>query len=204
MIGIVAGGVAGFSGLVDVSADTPHHPLLFAAIEELRERAIDRQLRDVSPPNDLSDPERTRRGAGNYAAMCANCHLVPGQENSEIRKGLYPTPPDLTKASLTGQSADTKAARRFWVIKHGIKASGMPAWSKGGMEDTAIWDLAALLDRLPALSATQYQDLVNSSDGHSHTGVAEVHHEEHHEEAAPPTHVDKPGSKPHSHKKPAR
>lgn len=202
-LGIAAGGVAAFTGLIDVSAVTPHSTIVYAAIEELRERAIDRQVRDITPPKDMSDPERLRRGAGNYSAMCANCHLTPGQENSEIRMGLYPAPPDLTKASLMGQSSDKKSARRFWIIKHGIKASGMPAWSKGGMEDAAIWDLAAFLDRLPALSAEQYRRVVDASDGHAHAGAKEEHHDdamdEHHDEVKPPKHVDKPGSKPHTH-----
>lgn len=202
-LGIAAAGVVGFTGLIDVSADTPHSPIVYAAIEELRKRAIDRQARDIAPPKDLSDPERLHRGAGNYAAMCASCHLTPGQEDSEIRMGLYPAPPDLTKTTLMGKSPEAKGARRFWIIKHGIKASGMPAWSKGGMDDAAIWDLTAFLDRLPALSAEKYRDLVDASDGHAHAGVKEEHHEdateEHHDEIKPPQHVDKPDLKPHTH-----
>jgi hypothetical protein len=82
------------------------------------------------------------------------------------------------------------------------------------MEDAAIWDLTALIDRLPALTAKQYKKLVAASDGHSHTRVEVAHHaeapkqhndespKEHHDNAEPP-HVDKPGSKPHSHPKSA-
>lgn len=62
------------------------------------------------------------------------------------------------------------AARRFWVIQHGIKASAMPAWSNAGMADAAIWDLTAFLGRLPALSAEQQRSMVSASDGHSHQG----------------------------------
>ncbi len=165
-LGIAAatGAAVLYSGVVDVAADTPHSPLVYRLLEVARERAIARRSDAITPPTDLHDGERVRRGAGNYAAMCAGCHLEPGIDNSEIRLGLYPTPPDLT------ESTKGDAARRFWIIKHGIKASGMPAWSKGGMEDAAIWDLTAFLGRLPELTPEQYRAQVEASDGHTHGG----------------------------------
>ncbi len=120
----------------------------------------------------MSDASRIRRGAGNYQAMCAACHLAPGGPDSEIRQGLNPVPPELSKA-IARANAGAADARRFWIIKHGIKGSGMPAWSKGGMEDQAIWDLTAFLNALPSLSAQQYRQQVASSAGHSHGGVDE-------------------------------
>jgi len=166
-VGVVTGAAVVYSGRVDVSADTPHGALVYGLIETARDRAIDRQARDVSVPVNLADDERIRRGAGNYAAMCVACHLAPGQSNSEIRKGLYPEPPDLSREIETDE-----AARQFWVIKHGIKASGMPAWSKGGIADESIWDMVAFMQKMPALSADQYTALVASSDGHSHGGLS--------------------------------
>lgn len=192
----VVGAFVFFGGHIDVSADTPHEKIVFDLIQEARERAIARSSRAITPPANLSDPERAIRGAGNYQAMCVRCHLSPGMANSEIRRGLYPAPPDLTKSSVEqGSSSAASTARKFWVIKHGIKASAMPAWSKGGMQDAAIWDLTAFLNQLPTLSAESFMAMVEESDGHSHKRIpAQDHH------AAPaPSHVDKPGSKPHTH-----
>lgn len=192
------GAVAYYGGFIDVSADTPHTAIVFNFIQEARERSIDRSAREIAPPADLSDPERVRRGAGNYDAMCEQCHLSPGLANTEIRQGLYPTPPDLSKS--TDAPSNAELAHRFWVIKHGIKASAMPAWWKGGMEDVAIWDLVAFLNRLPNLSPEQYASLVATSGGHSHHGMTEPDHDHaDHEHAPAPGHVDKPGSKPHTH-----
>ncbi|NDP48496.1 MAG: cytochrome c [Sulfuriferula multivorans] len=177
---IVGAGVGAwfvYSGLFDVSADTPHNTLVYRMIETARDNAIDRQVRDAIVPANLADDERIRRGAGNYAAMCVECHLAPGKSNSEIRMGLYPEPPDLAQPG----KADA-AARQFWVIKHGIKASGMPAWSKGGIEDESIWDIVAFLQKMPTLNADQYAALVESSEGHSHGGPAGG--DNHHDEAA--------------------
>jgi ketosteroid isomerase-like protein len=77
--------------------------------------------------------------------------------------GLYPTPPDLT------EDAHFDPAEVFWVIKHGIKSTGMPAWGKS-MEDAYIWDLVAFVHKLPSLSAEQYAEEVEASEGHSHGG----------------------------------
>lgn len=159
------------AGLVDVGADTPHHPLVHRVLELARERSIARHAADLTPPENLADPERVRRGAGNYAAMCIACHLAPELPDSEIRQGLYPTPPNLS-LRRDGPPAAMNALRQFWIVKHGIKASGMPAWSKGGMEDEAIWDLVAFLQQMPALSNAEYRQLVASSEGHSHGGMA--------------------------------
>ena len=169
------------AGVIDVSADTPHSPAVHRLIEWAREQSIARRTVDIVPPADLSDAGRVRRGAGNYAAMCANCHLFPGVEDTEIRKGLYPIPANLAKPAETADSRRTDA-RRFWIVKHGIKASGMPAWSKGGLEDEAIWDLTAFLKVMPSFSPEEYRRQVEASEGHSHGGV-----EEH--DAKPHTHT---------------
>ncbi|EKD97312.1 MAG: cytochrome c family protein, partial [uncultured bacterium] len=63
-----AGGVV-MAGIVDVGADTPHSSFTYQALTFARERAIASRTGDIQVPADLADPERVRRGAGNYAAM---------------------------------------------------------------------------------------------------------------------------------------
>jgi len=196
-LGLGAVAVAGLLhvGAIDAAADSPHGPLLHRIIAWARERAILRAAADLIPPPDLSDAERIRRGAGNYDAMCVNCHLSPGAKDTEIRQGLYPAPPNLANPSEVAD-ADRADARRFWIIKHGIKASGMPAWSKGGMEDGAIWDLTAFLRVLPRLSPKEYRGQVGASDGHAHGGI-----DGHRSEAdAKPATSRQNGANPHAHK----
>lgn len=168
-IGAVTGSIIIGAGIIDIGADTPHDPLIHQALAFARERSIASRIADLEEPENFTDPERVRRGAGNYAAMCVNCHLAPEMEDSEIRQGMYPAPPNL--AARSGITPARNAVRDFWIIKHGIKSTGMPAWSKGGMEDAAIWDLAAFLRQLPQLSKTDYDLLVTASDGHSHSGM---------------------------------
>lgn len=177
-----AGAATIYSGVINVGADVPHSPLVYRVLDTARERSIERQAKSLEVPTDLDDPERIRRGAGNYDAMCVACHLSPGVENSEIRAGLYPVPPNLAKEQ--DEASASEQAIQFWVIKHGVKASGMPAWSKGGMDDASIWDLVAFIEKLPTLSPTEYRALVDSSDGHSHGGM-DGHHDHAHESETP-------------------
>ncbi|HEY5972988.1 MAG TPA: cytochrome c [Pseudoxanthomonas sp.] len=163
LAGVAVLAVAGFvwSGIYNIGADDQHTRPVYALMETMRERSIEARADKLKVP-DLKDPARITQGAGNYNAMCMGCHLAPGMVATELSKGLYPAPPNLTQETVDGAEA-------FWVIKHGIKASGMPAWGKS-MEDEYIWNMAAFLQELPKLSAAQYQALVDSSGGHSHGG----------------------------------
>lgn len=161
--GVAVAGAAGFvwSGVYNVGADDHHSRPVYALMEALRERSIQARASRLQVPA-LDDPARITQGAGNYDAMCTGCHLAPGAAETELSKGLYPAPPNLTRAAVDASEA-------FWVIKHGVKASGMPAWGMS-MEDEYIWNMVAFLQELPTLDAEQYQALVARSGGHSHGG----------------------------------
>jgi mono/diheme cytochrome c family protein len=51
-----------------------------------------------------------------------------------------------------------QAQRAFWIIKHGIKMSAMPSWSKT-LDDAAIWDVVAFVRKLPDMTPETYQQL---------------------------------------------
>ena len=159
---VVLGALVMGAGLYNVAADEEHSALVYRLIEATRERSIAIRASDVEVPN-LDDRESVRRGAGNYDSMCAGCHLSPGAKETEISRGLYPRPPNLAKAETSDP------ARAFWIIKHGIKATGIPAWGRS-MEDSYIWDMVAFIRKLPSMDAEQYAAEVAASEGHSHGG----------------------------------
>lgn len=150
-------------GLYPVGADQDHPAPLHWLLETVRVRAVARQAETIAVPTDLDAPERARRGAGNYDAMCVGCHLRPGLADSELQRGLNPPPPKLAEQPPQDPSV------AFWTIRHGVISTGMPAWGRS-MDDAHIWDLVALLQRLPTLDAADYRALVGASDGHSHGG----------------------------------
>ena len=171
---LLIAGVAAFihSGLYDIGADSPHSDAVFWLLQTTRNRSIEVHATDEVPSN-LTDPKRIASGAAQYDEMCASCHSAQGMERTEISRGLYPRAPELRRPS------QMTSAERFWVIKHGIKMTGMPAW---GMthDDEILWDIVAFLNKLPELSADQYRSLVKSApkahseimqnkDGHQNT-----------------------------------
>ncbi|HET6906957.1 MAG TPA: c-type cytochrome [Rhodanobacteraceae bacterium] len=168
-------GIYAWSGLYNIGADEPHWGVTFNAMQTVRDRSIHLRSKDIKVPN-LDAPQLILKGAGQYAAMCTSCHLQPGVENSELREGMYPQPPNLSKVRVDPQDA-------FWVIKHGIKMSAMPAWGKDGShDDQTIWSMVAFLEKLPGMTPQQYKEIVakappdedmdmdmGSDAGHSHS-----------------------------------
>jgi mono/diheme cytochrome c family protein len=190
VIGIAAIGGAAFvySGFYNVGADDPHTRPVFAALETLRQRSITMHAKDIQVP-DLDDPKKIAEGAEHYSAMCTGCHLAPGMKasDSEIRPGLYPQPPNLAERGVH----DPKEA--FWVIKHGIKMSAMPAWGSTH-DDESIWNMVAFVHKLPQMSVEEYQRLTGSAGSEGHTpGHTHDHKESGHE------HGSESGADGHEH-----
>ena len=91
--------------------------------------------------------------------MCSECHLAPGVKRTEISQGLYPRAPELRrKTTLTPEE-------QFWVVKHGIKMTGMPAWGVTH-DDDLLWDVVAFVRKLPELTPEQYEALVKNAPKH--------------------------------------
>ena len=151
-----------YSGIVDVAADEPHSDFVYWLLEKTRENSIKKAAQNIEVP-DLTDPELLLMGGTDYEFMCSSCHLKPEQSESDMSVGLYPRPPNLTitaeshKGHEHGDEAQS-ARKNFWVIKHGIKASGMPAWGKTH-DDKRIWAMVAFIKKLPTLTPEQYQVL---------------------------------------------
>jgi mono/diheme cytochrome c family protein len=160
-VGLVALAAAAFAlfvylGIYNIGADAPHTRPVYWVLDRLRDQSIAVHARDIVPPADLQSPARLAAGAGLYAEMCSGCHLAPGMEKTEISQGLYPQAPELA----TGD--DLTPAQQFWIIKHGVKLSAMPAWGRTH-PDQLIWDMVAFIDTMPKLSADQYKAAVASA-----------------------------------------
>ena len=161
-----------YSGIYPMGADVPHNRLTFWVLETLRERSIARASADIVVPP-LGTPAQLLAGGADYNAMCATCHLKPAKTASDFSVGLYPVPPNLSMAAKSDGNKEDAARRQFWIIKHGIKASGMPAWGKTH-EDARIWAMVAFLQRLPELTPVQYQ-IITAQSGDEHVESSEHH-----------------------------
>jgi len=148
------------SGIYRVGADESHWAITERALNLLRNRSIETQAQGITVPN-LDDPKRVAEGGEHYAAMCTGCHLAPGMQNSDLREGLYPRPPSLVKVGVRDP------AQAFWIIKHGVKLTAMPAWGKSH-DDDSIWGLVAFIKQLPQMTPEQYQKATAGAGQHEH------------------------------------
>jgi mono/diheme cytochrome c family protein len=139
------------SGFYNIGADDHHTKAVLALITQLRDRSIEARLHSIKPQL-AATPALIESGALHYAALCVGCHLAPGVAKSDLRAGLYPHPPNLAQEDVQ------ESRRAFWIIKHGIKMSAMPAWSKT-LDDAAIWEVVAFVRKMPNLTPEEYQQL---------------------------------------------
>jgi mono/diheme cytochrome c family protein len=173
---IIAGlGVFAWSGSYNIGADAPHWSLTLRIMQAVRDRSVHAHAKDIVVPA-LDDPQLILKGAGQYAAMCTGCHLAPGMADSEIRPGLYPQPPVLWQTRVDPRDA-------FWVIKHGIKMSAMPAWG-ASHDDATIWSMVAFVQKLPAMTPADYKAITAKAppDEDMPMGEGAGQHEHSHEQ----------------------
>jgi mono/diheme cytochrome c family protein len=71
-------------------------------------------------------------------------------EREEWASGMRPRPPELVEVA-----GEWEAREVFWIAKHGIKLSGMPAFGPTH-EDATIWNIAAFVKALPAMTPEEY------------------------------------------------
>lgn len=150
---IAAAGLAFvYSGLYDVAADVEHTGPMEWVLSTTQSRSVHRRAEEVRPPAWLAqpDPAVLRTGLVHYHEMCVTCHGAPGIGLSEIAQGLNPAPPELSHEA-------EEPGELFWVTKHGIKMTGMPAFGVTH-SDEEIWAIVAFLQQMPQLTKEQYQE----------------------------------------------
>lgn len=145
---LVAGAVV-YSGIYDISATRQHLQPIHSLMEVAMRQSVRRHARNVDEPP-LTDPQMAQRGAASFQAHCVQCHGAPGVAQSGIGLSMQPLPGPLVDAQQHWQPREL-----YWVVRHGIKMTGMPAW-KHRLPDEEIWELVAFMQQLPQLNATEY------------------------------------------------
>lgn len=150
-----------YSGFYDVSASSPHSGPVAWLLSTTSHASVKRHAKDIDVPN-LDQYSLAAAGATDFNAMCVGCHGAPGKQPAALARGLNPPAPDLAESA--GHLAP---AELFWVTKHGIKMTGMPAWG-ATHDDGALWPVVAFMTVLPTLDADGYQALLISAKGGHH------------------------------------
>lgn len=139
-------------GIYNIAATKPHWNSTLSFIETFRDRSIAVRSEDIRAPN-LDDPKLTEAALPHYHEMCRLCHGAPGYAPEEFAIGLYPSPPSMKSGNIQKERSD---AEIYWIVKHGIKMTGMPAFGPTHKEEQ-LWGLVALAEEMPQMSTEHYR-----------------------------------------------
>ena len=85
-----------------------------------------------------------------FADHCAQCHANDGSGQTQINAGLYPPAPDMREEG-TQKLTDGEL---LYIIKNGIRFTGMPGWGGEGEEN---WKLVLFIRHLPDLTPSEIE-----------------------------------------------
>ena len=114
----------------------------------LRDRAVPRNL-DLKNPLDPS-PLAIAEGRDHFADHCAVCHANDGSGKTQMGSNMYPPAPDMRQA----QTQDLTDAQLLFIIRNGVRFTGMPGW---GGEDEENWKLVLFIRHLPQITPKELE-----------------------------------------------
>jgi thiosulfate dehydrogenase len=139
-------------GCVDFSADYQpsflERKLATAAVDASTDRHAPNVKNPISPTE-----ENLVAGAKIYLNHCAGCHGLPSNADSQFARSFNPTVPGFFK-----EAPDMPENQNFFIIEHGIRWTGMPAWNKT-LNDAEAWQVVTFLSRIPQLPPAALKEL---------------------------------------------
>lgn len=122
---------------------------------QARHLGVPGRARDRRNPVQASN-EVVRAGLEHWADHCAGCHGNDGSGETTVGRALYPRAPDMRQPA----TQDLTDGELFYIIEHGVKLTGMPAWGTGTEEgEAASWHLVHFIRHLPALTEEELAEM---------------------------------------------
>ena len=150
-----------YSGAYNIAASEGHA----AAVRWLVDTTMHHSVRARADADDARArlaAADLQAGAHEYKEMCEHCHGGPGVEPAGWSRGMLPRPPHMTEAATEWAPAEIA-----WIVGHGIKYTGMPAFG-GTHDEQTLWNIAAFVDRLPAMTPDAYAAFGAGGGAHAH------------------------------------
>ncbi len=138
------------SGIVPIAASSGHWGVTEWFLHFAMQRSVATHSVGVEAPP-LDDSRLRMMGAGHYESGCRPCHGAPGNPAPVVPQQMTPHPPD-----LSARVKEYDDAELFYIVRHGVKFTGMPAWPAQKRGDE-VWAMVAFLRELPKLDRQSYR-----------------------------------------------
>ena len=148
-------------GFVDPRADITVGSIESKIAMPSLDAAIDRRAPAVQNPIEPTAANLTL-GARIYQADCASCHGDIVLRHAKLAESLYPRAPQFFE-----DAPDMPENQNYYIIQHGIRLSGMPAW-KQVLSEQEMWQVTTLLsnlDKLPPQTSDAWKAMARVSSG---------------------------------------
>jgi mono/diheme cytochrome c family protein len=158
-------------GLYPIGADNPPGALERVLASRAMNVYADKHKPQGNNPTEITAANLTE-GAKEYEEHCAFCHGGAKAKISPMRDNFSPPVPQ-----LINRIPHDDDAWLFWVTKHGVRMTGMPAWT-GVLSDEEMWKVIAFIkhsDKLPPETQSAWQQLA-STPGEIEEHTLEQHH----------------------------
>jgi cytochrome c553 len=146
------------SGIMPIKASSGHWAITAWLLNFIMRRSVITHSLGIDVPK-LDDPALVVKGATHYEFGCRPCHGGPHLPQPVIAGHMTQHPPPLPPEIPKWQSEEL-----FYIVKHGVKFTGMPAWP-AQQRDDEVWAVVAFLLKMPKLSAQEYQTVARSLKG---------------------------------------
>ena len=148
--------VVAWSGIFNVAASRGHWAFVEWFLAFGMRNSVELRAMAIQPPP-LDDPNLVTLGAAHFHGGCAFCHGTPGTILNPIARHMLPSPPDLKTSMRSWMDGEL-----FWIVKHGLKYTGMPGWVALERADE-IWAVVAFLKQMPNIDSAKYRALALGS-----------------------------------------
>ena len=144
------------SGLMPLRASSGHWAVTRWLLVFSKERSIVTHSALIDAPP-LDERARRVRGAAHYDRGCSPCHGSVLGRIPRVAEAMLPPPP-----YLPPRVSRWSPEQLFYIVKHGLKFTGMPAWPAAGRDDE-VWDVVAFLQALPGMNGSEYRRLASGA-----------------------------------------
>ncbi len=142
-------GALGFAtlGFLPTKANVPpphfERHLAMSAVDASMDRHAPHTANPLTPTD-----QNLEDGMKLYTMNCALCHGGLDRKPSTLATSFYPPPPN-----LISDPPDDPEWHTFYVVRTGIRYTGMPAWDKT-LTEPDMWKITMLLSHLDKLPPT--------------------------------------------------